>query len=373
MSQAELTADAPPEQTNGNGNGRAARPRKPAPAKRIKAVEAFVAENLADDELVDGEVPENALMRKVVLLGDEVEQLTEEIAERDEADEQAAMFPVESDSLGDFIPHLRRPFTAEAVGFKVQATWGGGEGQAPTDGMVVTYIDARLAGERLNLVCPDAWSPEYEPIPGGGLLCKLTVAGVTRPDMSDDYTGKGLYSDALKRAAVHFGVGVSVYAMPKIFLKVSDGHLRGKSSRKGKTAVLTDSGERRCRELYREWLASAERTFGKALDHGDSDESAGDYEADTPRRPHEPESAPDPAPAAASLTPTDAPATPEDELAVLLAEDSPLREKRQEANAGMTAIGAGVPQRLRELRGASDARGIDALVTRISNVADGAK
>jgi hypothetical protein len=172
-------------------------------------------------------------------------------------------------------PHLRRPFTAEAVRWKVQ-----------TGKLVVPHIDARLAAERLNHVCPHLWSDEYEQVPGGkGLLCRLTVDGITRLDVGSGYDRviKGLYSDAFKRAAVKFGVGVSLYALPKLFLSTENGHLAadGKTDKGKDRFKLTDKGRTKLAEGYSEWLKkTGEKMFGPALDHGDVEGALGDVEAD---------------------------------------------------------------------------------------------
>ena len=101
--------------------------------------------------------------------------------------------------------HLRRPFAAEAVRWKVQAGT-----------LVVPYVDARLVIERLNLVCPHLWHDEYEPVGGGkGLLCRLTIDGIIRVDVGEGYQGKGLYPESFKRAAVKFRVQVHTTAMPE--------------------------------------------------------------------------------------------------------------------------------------------------------------
>lgn len=184
-------------------------------------------------------------------------------------------FPV--DSFRDAAPHLRRPFTTAAVKFKVQSTW---PKDNPTGGLVVAYIDARLVVERLNHVCPHLWFDAYEPTQGG-LMCHLTVDGLTRRDVGEG-TGKALHSDALKRAAVKFGVGVSLYAIPQSFIGTQDGSAKEKRSNKGPTLVLTDSGERAIRQRYAQWLAQTGiQAFGAPLDHGDVEGAQGDAEADT--------------------------------------------------------------------------------------------
>lgn len=183
-------------------------------------------------------------------------------------------FPV--DSFREAAVHLRKPFTPQAVKFKVQTTFGG---EPPTGGMIVAYIDARLVVERLNHVCPHLWFDEYQALEGGKLMCRLTVDEISRRDIGEGYAGKGLYSDALKRAAVKFGVGVSLYAVPKIFLKSKDGHLKPVGRQGKQSLVLTDDGEGRCRELYRAWLdATGSTQFGQPIDHGDIEDSVGDVD-----------------------------------------------------------------------------------------------
>lgn len=170
------------------------------------------------------------------------------------------------DNLRDATPHLRRPFTVEAVKFRPV---GGGS--------VVAYVDARCVIERLNAVLPGLWSTEFEPYPGGKqIICKLTVCDVTRSDVGTQSQGrnvdpvKGGYSDALKRAAVHFGVGVSLYALPSV--KLPDGCFTNNT--------LNDQGTERLRKSYESWLENVgQKAFGDALDHGDVADSMGDPEA----------------------------------------------------------------------------------------------
>ncbi len=180
------------------------------------------------------------------------------------------VFPVES--YRDAAPHLRRPFTPAAVKFKVQATW-------PSGGLIVAYIDARLVVERLNLIVPHLWHDAYRPVGTGQMWCDLTIDGLTRSDVGEG-TGKGLVSDALKRAAVRFGVGVSLYATPSLML--DNQHLKRKKGGNGKEVVtITDEGMRVVRGRYAAWLDEhGIRAFGEPLDHGDVDGAQGDHEAD---------------------------------------------------------------------------------------------
>ena len=177
------------------------------------------------------------------------------------------------DSFREAAPYLRRPFTSAAVKWKLQTSWAGG-------GLVVPYIDARLVIERLNLVCPHLWSePEYVPL-GKSLICKLTIDGITRQDLGSGYEGKGLFSDAFKRAAVKFGVGVSLYALPKLILNDSDGHLERKKRGEKEFVNVTANGVTRAMQVYELWLDTiGEKHFGVPLDHGDVLEGLGDVEA----------------------------------------------------------------------------------------------
>ena len=185
--------------------------------------------------------------------------------------------PVET--LAEALPHLRRPFTAAAVKWKVQSVWKNGRG-----GVVVAYIDARLVMERLDAVCGENWFPRYEPAGQGLMWCHLTLFGTTRPDMGagqgqGSMAAKANVSDALKRAAVTFGVGRSIYAMAQATMDARPepigNQLRSweKTSRDGKkswSAEITPGAADWLREKYAQWLkAKGEALFGPALDHGD--------------------------------------------------------------------------------------------------------
>lgn len=104
---------------------------------------------------------------------------------------------------------LAQPF--DNVRFKPGATRnarGGGKECKP-----LGYIDAGQVIERLNEVCPDAWSDHYDLVRPGVVRCVLTICGIPREGVglggSDDAEPeKSAESDALKRAAVKFGIGL---------------------------------------------------------------------------------------------------------------------------------------------------------------------
>lgn len=94
--------------------------------------------------------------------------------------------------------------------------------------LALHYIDARLVMDRLDLVVGvNNWKDEYTVLPGGNEVeCRLSlrIAGewVTKADVGGQSEQpdegdrmKAAYSDALKRAAVKFGVGRFLYRMPQ--------------------------------------------------------------------------------------------------------------------------------------------------------------
>lgn len=92
--------------------------------------------------------------------------------------------------------------------------------------LAMAYVNARAVMDRLDDVLGvDGWEDRYTFLPSGSVYCELTIqvngVEVTRsdvgspseqPDESDRI--KAAVSDALKRAAVKFGVGRYIYRLP---------------------------------------------------------------------------------------------------------------------------------------------------------------
>jgi hypothetical protein len=224
-------------------------------------------------------------------------------------------------SLAEALPHLRRPPTAEAVRFKIQTVAGELAQVAP-------YLDARLVFDRLDLVCGERWAAEFEPLPKPlrsrpvdrngevrvppiDVRCRLTLFEATRQDVGAGEDPKAAFSDAIKRAAVHFGVGRALYALGAPWLREgeADGELR--RNRKGRL-VIDARSEAWLRAAYGRWLRErGVRLFGEPLDHGDElgapgfeaeagvaaeaeiDQEAAAGQVPEPRRPAEPEQLPE--------------------------------------------------------------------------------
>ena len=76
---------------------------------------------------------------------------------------------------------LALPFPAEAIQWKPGATTGD-----KTRGLALAYVDLRHYIDRLNEVAGPDWSDDYEVQDGGKVvLCRLTLAGVTRSDVGE--------------------------------------------------------------------------------------------------------------------------------------------------------------------------------------------
>lgn len=159
----------------------------------------------------------------------------------------------------DVVRRLRQPFAPEHVRWKVQANPKETTGDAYA--VVVVFVDARTVAAHLDDVVPGQWSTQYvlPPVTVGhpALECRLTVCGVTRSDVGTVEPSKGpdsdtkdLYSDALKRAAVQYGVGAFLYRFPQV---------RAKVEKYGNTWFITRDAQAELRKLTDAVLAGAEQ------------------------------------------------------------------------------------------------------------------
>ncbi|GGQ92333.1 MULTISPECIES: Rad52/Rad22 family DNA repair protein [Deinococcus] len=127
--------------------------------------------------------------------------------------------------LSDVQRRLQAPFSSHLVGWKPTAFT-----KDRSRALLLAYVDARTVQDRLDAICPDAWSFEIEVIPGTTsptVKGRLTVLGVAREDIGE--AGEGEYgtlkaaaSDALKRCAVQFGIGRYLYDLPKTWADWND-------------------------------------------------------------------------------------------------------------------------------------------------------
>ena len=114
---------------------------------------------------------------------------------------------------------LAAPFGVGEVKFKPQSVKG-------NRALALAYIDARVIEDRLDdILGVDGWQDEYETLPDGSVVCRLRLKigeqWITKMDVgspSEQPDGgdrlKAAFSDALKRAAVKFGIGRYLYRLP---------------------------------------------------------------------------------------------------------------------------------------------------------------
>jgi hypothetical protein len=114
---------------------------------------------------------------------------------------------------------LAEPFDPSEVRFKPAVVSG-------NRALALAYVDARVIQDRLDDVLGVAgWQDDYECLTDGSVVCRLRLRlgeeWVTKVDVggpSEQPDGgdrmKAAFSDALKRAAVKFGIGRYLYRLP---------------------------------------------------------------------------------------------------------------------------------------------------------------
>ena len=126
---------------------------------------------------------------------------------------------------------LSAPFPPEAVHWRAQSVTKDG-----TKALALAYIDARDVMDRLDEVCgPENWQTEYLETAKGRLICRLSLRigdeWVTKSDGAGETQvegDKGAISDALKRAAVSWGIGRYLYRLPAPWVPCECGEWKGK-------------------------------------------------------------------------------------------------------------------------------------------------
>lgn len=109
-----------------------------------------------------------------------------------------------------------------------------------TRAQAVPYINARAVQQRLDDVCgPENWKNEFKPSPmNNGVICVISIRTpdgdwVSKEDgaqfepegpdsTSPEMAVKGAYSNALKRAAVMWGIGRYLYSVNHTWVEVDD-------------------------------------------------------------------------------------------------------------------------------------------------------
>lgn len=130
--------------------------------------------------------------------------------------------------MNKLIEELAMPFPAEEIEWRVGST-----NKDKTKGIALAYLTSRAVMNRLDDVLgPENWQDTYTPIPGSngdtkGYLCTIGIRigdeWLYKQDGADESNLeaiKGGISDALKRAAVKWGVGRYLYNLPNEWVPI---------------------------------------------------------------------------------------------------------------------------------------------------------
>lgn len=117
------------------------------------------------------------------------------------------------------IKDLAKEFPREDISWRAQGTPYNRRGTFSA--MALAYIDARDVMDRLDDVCgPENWQDEYTTTQSGLTICRIGIkigdGWVWKSDGAGETAvegKKGGISDALKRAAVHWGIGRYLYRL----------------------------------------------------------------------------------------------------------------------------------------------------------------
>lgn len=179
---------------------------------------------------------------------------------------------------------LKRPFPADKIHWRVgstnqkaEAKRTGDQRAKPTKGIALGYIDARDAMGRLDeVVGPADWQDRYPWSESGKLCCEIGIRingewrwkanGAGDTNMEAD---KGAFSDAFKRAAVMWGIGRYLYALPNEWTELNE---RGQLKEKPALPDWAVPNEFQSKQERDKWVTAmhqawADRDAEKLLDY----------------------------------------------------------------------------------------------------------
>lgn len=130
--------------------------------------------------------------------------------------------------LDELFRKLREPFPSADVDWRIGQA--GKNRQGKLWAKALAYLNARSIQDRLDMVVgPANWQNTYEAGPQGGVKCGLSLRingeWITKWDGAEntDFEAvKGGMSDAMKRAAVQWGVGRYLYELGEQWAVISD-------------------------------------------------------------------------------------------------------------------------------------------------------
>jgi hypothetical protein len=144
---------------------------------------------------------------------------------------------------------LSAPFAPNAIHWRAQTVTKNGD-----KALALAYLDARDVMDRLDeAVGPANWRDSYVETPKGRTLCTLEIRvdgeWIAKSDGAGDTDvegEKGSISDALKRAAVKWGIGRYLYDLGNVWAPCESYEANGKKK-------------------WQKWALGADRAFADAL------------------------------------------------------------------------------------------------------------
>jgi len=144
------------------------------------------------------------------------------------------------------LKQLSAPFPADAIDWRIGQAGKGASGKMYAK--VLAYLTSRAVMDRLDDVCgPLNWKNDYRAGPAGGIVCALSIWDAEKNEWITKHDGaentdieaiKGGLSDAMKRAAVQFGIGRYLYNLGETFAECSDTKQQGWNYAKAKDGSI---------------------------------------------------------------------------------------------------------------------------------------
>lgn len=187
-------------------------------------------------------------------------------------------------------------------------------------GMATPYVRATAICQRLLDAVPFDHASSIEVIGEAHIKMRLTIAGVTHEEIGEPSAGKGdklksATSDALKRAAMRFGIGLDLKAIPPLYVTEPTyldviGRDKVVLTREGEAALTKQFHKLIWKHYEQRGIDTAKmQEYLRGLDEQAQHQIAGQAAPATPAAPAAPAPQPAPAPPTAATPPVE-PETP---------------------------------------------------------------
>lgn len=167
---------------------------------------------------------------------------------------------------------LATPFSPHLVSWRVGAT-----NREKTKGLALAFIDARDVMRRLNeVVGPQNWQNDY-PHANGKTVCRIGIRAPRDSEWiwksdgagdSDVEAEKGALSDAFKRAAVRWGIGLYLYDISSPWVAI-EAHGKSYKIAEGEYAKLEALLATESKQLFIDGVQAMIDESGNAASLGD--------------------------------------------------------------------------------------------------------